>query len=116
MNTVIASVMTWVRHAAIAVACALVLLSATPAALANSSTPSRPDQGTAPLNDIYREAEKSMQPENALSGDKMIDRANKGLNEVQKGADTDQMNHPANSDQATAPMDKIKDALSNIVN
>ncbi|PSR13278.1 hypothetical protein C8255_25510 [filamentous cyanobacterium CCP3] len=106
----------WVRKAAIAFACVLVLLTATPAALANSSTPSRPDEGTAPLNGIYNEAEKSVQPENALDGDKMIDRANKGLNEVQGNADTHQMSRPENSDQATAPIDKIKDALSNIVN
>jgi hypothetical protein len=116
MNSAFASVINWVRRAAIAVACALMLLSATPAALANSSTPSRPDQGTAPLNGVYNEAKKSVRPENALDGDKMADRANKGLNEVQKDADTSQMNHPANSDQATAPIDKIKDALSNIVN
>ncbi len=116
MNTVFAAAMTWLRTVVIAFACALVLLTSTPAALANSSTPSRPDEGTAPLNGIYNEAEKSVQPENALNGDKMADRANKGLNEVQKNADTSQMNHPANSGQATAPVDKIKDALSNIVN
>ncbi|MBE9156095.1 hypothetical protein IQ265_04500 [Nodosilinea sp. LEGE 06152] len=108
--------MSWLRKAAIALACVLILLTATPAALANSSTPSRPDEGTAPLNGIYSEAEKSVQPENALDGDKMIDRANKGLNEVQKNADTNQMNRPENSGQATAPIEKIKDALSNIVN
>ncbi|TVQ09555.1 MAG: hypothetical protein EA368_09235 [Leptolyngbya sp. DLM2.Bin27] len=116
MNTAFASAITWVRRAAIAFACALVLLSVTPAALANSSTPSRSDQGTAPLNGVYNEAKKSVRPENALDGDKMADRANKGLNEVQKNADTSQMNSPANSDQATAPIDKIKDALSNIAN
>lgn len=108
--------MSWVRKAAIAFACVLVLFTATPAALANSSTPSRPDEGTAPLNGIYNEAEKSIQPENALDGDQMADRANKGLNEVQKNADTSQMKRPDNSGQATAPMENIKDALSNIVN
>lgn len=108
--------MSWVRKAAIALACVLVLLTATPAALANSSTPSRPDEGTAPLNGIYGEAEKSVQPETALDGGKMIDRANKGLNEVQKDADVNQMNRPENSGHATAPIENIKDALSNIVN
>lgn len=113
MNTVFASAITWVRNAAIALSCLLVLLTATPA-LANSSTPSRPSEGTAPLNSIYNEAEKSVQPENALDGDKMIDRANKGLNEVQKNADANQMNSPANSGQATSPIDKIKDALGSV--
>lgn len=114
MNSFFAAAVVWVRNAAIALSCVLVLLTATPAALANSSTPSRPDQGTAPLNGIYNEAEKSVQPENALDGDKLIDRANEGLNEVQKNADASQMNNPANSGQATSPIDKIKDALSNV--
>ncbi|MBD1915432.1 MULTISPECIES: hypothetical protein [Cyanophyceae] len=113
MNTFFAAAMGWARHAAIALSCMVVLLTATPA-LANSSTPSNPKQGTAPLNSIYNEAEKAVQPENALNGDKMIDRANKGLNEVQKNADVNQMNTPANSGQATSPIDKIKAALSNM--
>lgn len=114
MNTVFASAMTWVRNAAIALSCVLVLLIATPAALANSSTPSGLSEGTVQLDGVYNEAEKSVQPENALDGDKIIDRANKGLNEVQKNADTNQMNNPANSGQATSPLDKIKDALGNM--
>ncbi|MBD2112130.1 MULTISPECIES: hypothetical protein [Cyanophyceae] len=113
MNTFFASAMAWARNVAIALSCMLVLLTATPA-LANSSTPSSPTQGTAPLNGVYNEAEKSVQPENALNGDKVIDRANQGLNEVQKNADTNQMNTPANSGQATSPIDKIKAALSNL--
>ncbi len=114
MNTLFAAALTWVRNLAIALSCALVLFTAAPAALAMGSTPSRPDQGTAVLDEVYNEAEKAVQPENALRGKTMRDRANQGLNEVQKDADTDKMNHPANSTQATAPMDKIKDALSNL--
>lgn len=114
MNTVFAAAMTWLRTVAIACACALVLLTSTPAALANSSTPSRPDQGTVQLDGVYDEAEKSVQPENALKGDKVRERANQGLNEVQKGADARQMNHPDNSNQATSPIDQIKDALGNV--
>ncbi|PZO36817.1 MAG: hypothetical protein DCF17_16810 [Shackletoniella antarctica] len=114
MNNVFAAAMTWLRTVAIAFACALVLLTSTPAALANSSTPSRPDQGTAQLDDVYNEAEKSVQPENALKGDKVRDRANKGLNEVQKNADAQQMSRPDNSKQATSPIDQIKDALGNV--
>jgi len=111
MNTFFASAMAWARSVAITLSCLLVLLTATPA-LANSSAPSSPEQGTAPLNGIYDEAEKAVQPENALNGDKMIDRANQGLNEVQKNADVNQMSTPANSGQATSPIDKIKNALS----
>ncbi|MGB3138973.1 MAG: hypothetical protein WBG38_12255 [Nodosilinea sp.] len=114
MNTVFASVTTWVRNLAIALSCTLVLLSASPA-LAIGSNPSSPEQGTVQLDEVYNEAEKSVQPENALDGGKMADRANKGLNEVQKDATT-KSNSPANSQHATAPMEKIEDALSNLVN
>ncbi|HSM82065.1 MAG TPA: hypothetical protein VLS96_10275 [Nodosilinea sp.] len=113
MKSLFAAATTWMRNVAIALSCALVLLTAAPA-FANSSTPSRPEQGTVQLDDVYNEAEKSVRPENALDGDKMLDRANKGLNEVQKNADARQMNRPDNSAQATSPMDQIKDALSNV--
>ncbi|NJL48176.1 MAG: hypothetical protein HC929_12705 [Leptolyngbyaceae cyanobacterium SM2_5_2] len=83
-------------------------------ALAIGSTPSRADEGTAPLNNIYREAEKAVQPENALDGDNMIKRANQGLNEVQKDADVNQMNRPDNSGQATSIIDQIQDTLSQV--
>lgn len=107
------SIFAWARNLAIALSCVLVLLTATPA-LAMGSTPSRPDQGTVQLDDVYNESEKAVRPENALKGDKVIDNANKGLNEVQKNADASQMNHPDNSAQATSPMDQIKDALSSV--
>ncbi|WP_017297080.1 hypothetical protein [Nodosilinea nodulosa] len=107
------SIFAWVRNLAIALSCLLVLMTATPA-LAMGSTPSRPDQGTVQLDGVYNESEKAVRPENALDGDKVADRANKGLNEVQKDADTSQMNHPGNSSQATSPMEQIKDALSSV--
>jgi hypothetical protein len=111
MNSVFASVMTWVRSAAIALSCILVLFTATPT-LAVGSTPSRPDEGTARMDRVYNEAEKSVRPENALKGEKVINRANQGINEVQKDADAGQMNRPENSGQATSIIDEIKDALS----
>ncbi|MBE9138356.1 hypothetical protein IQ254_14365 [Nodosilinea sp. LEGE 07088] len=114
MKPVFAAVATWVRNLAIALSCILMLSMASPAALAIGSTPSQPDQGTAKLDGVYNEAEKSVQPENALKGDRVIDRANKGLNEVQKDADVSQMNYPENSKQATSPIDQIKDALSQV--
>jgi hypothetical protein len=113
MNSVFASAITWVRRGAIAFICGVLLLTASPA-LAIGSTPSRPDEGTARLDRVYNEAEKAVQPENALDGDKMIKRANQGLNEVQKDADAGQMNRPENSRQATSVIDQIKDAVSSV--
>lgn len=84
-----------------------------PGALAFGSTPSSPDQGTARLDRVYEEAEKSVQSDNALDGDKMINRANRGLNEVQKDADINQMNRPENSEQATSVIDQIKQTFGN---
>jgi|GEM_PF-3137363 hypothetical protein len=114
MSRYIASLLLSLRSLVIAFICTILMFTYAPSAMAIGSTPSRPDQGTAPLNDIYREAEKAVQPENALDGKKVIDRANQGPNEVQKDADVDQMNRPENSGQATSVIDQIQDALSKV--
>lgn len=108
MSRYVASTLSLLRGLVITVVCAAVFLVYMPGALAFGSTPSSTDQGTTRMDRVYEEAEKSVQPENALDGDKMIDRANRGLNEVQKDADINQMNRPENSEQATSVMDQIK--------
>lgn len=68
----------FVRGLVIAFACALILfVNATPA-LAIGSTPSQPSEGETRLNDIYKESQDSLRPENALDADKVIERANEG--------------------------------------
>ncbi len=115
MSRYIASVYLSLCRFFMACLCVIMLFSYAPSAMAIGSTPSRPNEGASPLNGIYREAEKAVQPENGLDGDKMINRANKGLNEVQKDADINQMNQPENSGQATSVIDQIQDALSNVM-
>jgi hypothetical protein len=98
----------------VAICAAMVLLTASPA-LAIGSTPSQPNQGEAQLNDILKESQDAIRPENALNSDKIIERANRGLNEVQEDADIQQMNRPENSRQATSAAEQVQRALGKAV-
>jgi len=100
---------------AIALICAVVLFSQSYPALAIGSNPTRPSEGEPRLNKILDESEDAIRPENALDSEKIIDRANKGLNEVQGTADIQQMNRPDNSRQAKSAAEEVKEALSKAV-
>jgi DNA polymerase II large subunit len=110
-----ASTLHIVRGLVIVLACALILFTNTYPALAIGSTPSNPSEGETRLNEILEESQDSIRPENALSGDKVIERANKGINEVQEDADADQMNRPDNSRQATSAAEQVQRALGKAV-
>jgi hypothetical protein len=105
----------FVRGLVVAFACALILFANSTPALAIGSTQSQPNQGEAQLNDIYKASEDAIRPENALNADKVIERANEGLNEVQKDADIEQMNNPENSRQATSAAEQVQRALGKAV-
>lgn len=109
------SVFSFVRGLVIALACAVLLFTNAYPALAIGSTPSNPAEGEAPLNDILKESQDAIRPENALSSEKVIERANKGLNEVQSDADIDQMNRPDNSREATSAAEQVQRALGKAV-
>lgn len=109
------SVFRVVRGLAIALVCAVLLFANAYPALAIGSAPSRPSQGETELNDIYKESQDAVRPENALSSEKVIERANKGLNEVQSDADIDQMNRPENSREATSAAEQVQRALGKAV-
>lgn len=98
----------WLRGLVVAVACALVLLTNAYPALAIGSNPSQPSEGETRLNEIFKESQDAIRPENALDSDKIIERANEGLNEVQRDADLDQMNRPENSRQATSVAEQVQ--------
>lgn len=99
----------------IALACALVLFTNAYPALAIGSTPTNPSEGETRLNEILEESQDAVRPENALSSEKVIERANKGLNEVQGDADIHQMNRPDNSRQATSAAEQVQRALGKAV-
>lgn len=104
-----------IRGLMIALVCALVLFANSYPALAIGSGMTRPSEGEARLNQTLENAEDAIRPENALSSEKVIERANKGLNEVQADADIDQMNRPDNSRQATSAAEEVQRALSKAV-
>ncbi len=104
-----------VRAIALALMVAVVLfVNATPA-FAISSSPSAPSDGEAPLNNIYRKAERALENE-PRSMETVQREADKGLNEVQGDADVDKMSHEDNSSEATTGMEKVEDALDNLFN
>ena len=105
----------FVRGLAIALFCTLLLFTNAYPALAIGSDQARPSEGETRLNEILENSEDAIRPENALSSDKVIERANKGLNEVQADADAQQMNRPENSRQATSAAEEVQRALSKAV-
>lgn len=115
MNRSFASIARFVRSFVIVAACAFMLFVNAAPAFAIGSTPSRPSEGETRLNDIYKESQDAVRPENALDSDKIIERGNKGLNEVQEDADIDQMNRPENSRQATSAAEQVQRALGKAV-
>lgn len=105
-----------VRGLALALVCTLVLFTNSYPALAiGTNEVSNPSEGETRLNQTIENSEDAIRPENALSAEKVIERANSGLNEVQADADIDQMNRPENSRQATSAAEEVQRALSKAV-
>jgi hypothetical protein len=104
-----------IKGAAIALLCVAVLFTQSYPALAIGSSPTRPSEGEPRLNKILDESEDAIRPENVLDSDRIIERANKGLNEVQGTADIQQMNRPENSRQAKSAAEEVKQALGKAV-
>jgi DNA polymerase II large subunit len=104
-----------IRGLAIALVCTLFFLVNAYPALAIGSSQTNPSEGETRLNATIENAEDAVRPENALSSEKVIERANKGLNEVQVDADADQMNRPENSRKATSAAEEVQRALSKAV-
>lgn len=99
----------------IAGVCAVLLFTNAYPAMAIGSTPSQYSEGETQLDEILEESQDAIRPENALNSDKVIEKANKGLNEVQGDADVQQMNRPENSRQATSAAEQVQRALGKAV-
>lgn len=115
MNRFSSMIARFVRGLVIATACAVMLFTTASPVLAIGTTPSQPEQGETRLNDIYKESQDSIRPENALDADTIIERGNKGLNEVQEDADIDKMSRPSNSREATSAAEQVQRALGKAV-
>ena len=94
--------------------CALLLvINAVPAMAAGMTSPSKPSDGETQLQKIYDESEKSLN--SGLDSMKEVsERAQRGVNEVQGGADLDKMNNPENSQDATTFKEQVKKALEKV--
>ncbi len=112
MSFNVSAITRFFKSAAIALFCTVILFSQSYPALAIGSSPTRPSEGEPRLNQILDESEDAIRPENALDADKIIDKANKGLNEVQGTADIQQMNRPTNSRQAKSAAEEVQETLS----
>lgn len=103
-----------VRFLIIAFTCTLLFISsAFPAMAAGVTSPSKPSDGETQLKKIYDESEKSLNS-GLDSIEEVSKRAERGVNEVQGGADLDKMNTPENSQDATTFKDQVKKALDKV--
>jgi hypothetical protein len=114
-NRRLASLVCSIRSLAIAIVCAVFLFVNVAPALAIGSTPSSPNEGPVRMKEILKESEDAVRPENALNSDKIIDRANSGLNEVQQDANEEIFNRPENSRQATSAAEQVQRAFEKAV-
>ncbi|NJN88620.1 MAG: hypothetical protein HC881_22995 [Leptolyngbyaceae cyanobacterium SL_7_1] len=102
-----------VRFLILAFTCAMLFFAnAFPAIAAGVSAPSSPSKGTAPINDILEESENALKAE-PRTMEEVIEKANQGPNEVQGGADLDQMKRPDNSNAVTIE-ERVEEILENV--
>ncbi|MDX2230786.1 MAG: hypothetical protein NW220_14190 [Leptolyngbyaceae cyanobacterium bins.349] len=102
------------RFLVVAFTCALLVFSnAVPALAAGMTSQSKPSDGEVQLKKIYDESEKSLNS-GLDSMQEVSERAQRGVNEVQGGADLDKMSSPDNSQDATTFKDQVKKALDKV--
>jgi hypothetical protein len=90
----------------------IVFLGQIPSALAVGSTPSKPTEGPAHLDDIQKESEDALR---RIPGMEEVQRkSNEGLNEIQGAADADKMNRPSNSQQAKSVEEEAEGVLKKL--
>lgn len=81
-----------------------------------ASSTSNPAKGEDQLVDIEKNTWESLRPENTFSPDKLMEKANEGINEVQGAADINKMKRPSNSQNATTVEDQVRENLAKIQN
>lgn len=102
------------RLLVVAFTCALLLFfNAAPTLAAGTTSYSKPSEGETQLKKVYDESEKSLNS-GLDSMQEVSKRAERGVNEVQGGADLDKMSTPENSQDATTFKDQVKKALDKV--
>lgn len=95
--------------------CTLSIVSFVLPASASESIQSQPRSSEAKLDKIYEKSEDALR-DPPLSLDKVKEQANKGINEVQGGADAQKMKTPEDSQEATSVEEDIEQALDKVTN
>ncbi|AFY56534.1 hypothetical protein Riv7116_4100 [Rivularia sp. PCC 7116] len=93
--------------------CVMLLFSTALPAAAVGASKSAPEKGAAQLNEIQKSAEE-LTENNAPSKSRVVNKSNKGLNEVQGAANAEKMNRPSNSQDATTVEEKVEGFLESI--
>ena len=97
------------RFLLVAVTCTLLMFSNAFPAFA-SNVKSNPTEGSARLDDVQRKSEDILKRD-PLNLEETQAEANKGLNEVQGGADANSMSRPSNSRKVESAAEKVERAL-----
>ena len=100
------------RFLVVAVACTLLIFSSAFPAFA-SGAKSNPTEGSARLDNVQRKSEDILKRD-PLDLKETQAEANKGLNEIQGGADANQMSRPSNSRKVESAAEKVEKALEKV--
>ncbi|MGB7414595.1 MAG: hypothetical protein WA902_10340 [Thermosynechococcaceae cyanobacterium] len=99
---------------AVMLVCVLYIGVNTSPALAFGGTSSKPSDGAAQLDGIYKETKEAANPDADPKGMKKVQaKAQEGINEVQGRADADKMYRPSNSEGSTV-MDDIQEDVGSL--
>ena len=101
------------RFLVVAVACSLLLFSNAFPAFASSGAKTDPTEGSVHLDDVQRKSEDILKRD-PLDLKETQAEANKGLNEIQGGADVNQMSRPSNSRKVESAAEKVERALEKV--
>lgn len=96
-----------------ALMCVMLLLSTALPAAAIGASKSSPNKGAEQLNEIQQNTQE-LTENNAPSKSRVINKSNKGLNEVQGAANAKNMNRPSNSQGAVTVEEKVEGFLEKI--
>ncbi|NEP20187.1 MAG: hypothetical protein F6J97_25435 [Leptolyngbya sp. SIO4C1] len=98
----------------IAFICGVLLFANSLPAFAFGNSSSRPEEGTAQLNQVQEESEAAIK-QRPRGLDEIKAKANSGLNAVQGSADASKMKNPATSRSEKSVADQAEDALKSAV-
>jgi hypothetical protein len=95
--------------------CTLMVFSNAHPAVAFGTPGSDLTEGSAHLDKIQKNSERALKTEQDRSMKDYADTAEEGANEVQGGADINQMSRPDNSAGATTIQERVEEVLENVV-